>query len=112
MANTWDRSGAHRDNADQFHAYPGYQLMAALREHAAVDDAAATLSRRITRALLIRSFRQNAGNWDAHKDGEDAGEPLHPAFTRADPRLRRGRRTEAGSRRCAGPSARSRHYSK
>jgi hypothetical protein len=86
MANSWDRSGAHRDIADQFHSCPGYQLMAALREHAAADDAhaAATLSRRITRARLIGSFRQNAGTWDAHEDGEDAGEPLHPAFTRAD----------------------------
>src|SRR4051812_10010809 len=48
---------------EELHAYPGQQFIAALREHGAADDAhgAATLCRRITRALLTRSFRQNAG---------------------------------------------------
>jgi len=44
---------------EEFHAYPGPQLMAALREHGAAGDAhaAATLTRRVTRAILTRSFR-------------------------------------------------------
>jgi arginine decarboxylase len=57
---------------EEFHAYPGHQLMTALRDHAAADDAhaTATLARRITRALLMRSFRQNPGDWEAEEDGE------------------------------------------
>jgi len=49
---------------EEFHAYPGLQLMASLREHAAENDAQGTASlvRRITSALLNRSFRHNAGN--------------------------------------------------
>ena len=46
--------------------------MTALRDRAAANDAQATasLARRITRALLTRSFRQNPGDWDEHEDGE------------------------------------------
>ena len=38
---------------EEFHAYPGHQLLTALRDHAADNDAhaTATLARRITRAL-------------------------------------------------------------
>ena len=48
---------------EEFHAYPRYELMAALRERGATDDAhaAATLCRRITRACLpARSARMPA----------------------------------------------------
>jgi hypothetical protein len=72
---------------EEFHAYPGLQLMAALREHSVADDAhaAATLTRRVTRAILTRSFRQNEGDWDVHDDGEGAtAYALHPAFTRTE----------------------------
>ena len=57
---------------EEFHAYPGLQLMAALREHAppTMRRRLRRYARRITRALLTRSFRQNAGDWDAHDDGE------------------------------------------
>ena len=74
---------------EEFHAYPGPQLMAALREHGAAGDAhaAATLTRRVTRAILTRSFRQNQGDWDAHDDGEAAAPgSLHPALTRTESR--------------------------
>ena len=52
---------------EEYHAYPGPQLMSALRDNAAANDAAATaaFARRITRSLLNRSYRQNAGEWDA-----------------------------------------------
>ena len=58
LANAWangtgDRAAfeaalAEMTPTEEFHAYPGHQLMAALREHAAADDAhaAATLCRR------------------------------------------------------------------
>ena len=74
---------------EEFHAYPGLQLMTALRDHAAENDAQATasLARRITRAMLTRSFRQNAGDWEAHEDGEGmAADVLPPALGRSDAR--------------------------
>jgi len=70
-----------------FHAYPGLELMTALREHSAANDVrgVATLTRRITRAILTRSFRQNGSDWHVHDDGE-AVVPgsLHPALTRTE----------------------------
>lgn len=98
LANAWANGTGNREGfetalaemgpIEEFHAYPGHSLMAALREHAAADDAhaAATLSRRITRALLTRSFRQSAGEWDTNEDGESTTEPLHPALSRTDAR--------------------------
>ena len=52
---------------EEFHAYPGLRLMAALKERAAAGDAAGTLAlaMRITQSLQTRSFRQHAGDWDA-----------------------------------------------
>jgi arginine/lysine/ornithine decarboxylase len=72
---------------EEFHAYPGPQLLTALRDQAAADDAAATtaLTRRITRSVLNRSFRQSAGEWDAQADAEDAiSDVLPPALGRED----------------------------
>ncbi len=58
---------------EEFHGYPGPQLMAALRGRVEADDAsgAAVLAWRILSALLTRSFRQHASDWDTH--GEVAG---------------------------------------
>jgi arginine decarboxylase len=55
---------------EAFHGYPGPSLMAALRNHAESDDAAgaAALTWRIASALLTRSFRQHASDWDPHAD--------------------------------------------
>src|ERR1700755_1939960 len=63
-----DAALAEMSGNEEFHAYPGPKLMGALRDHAAANDADATagLARRITRALLTRSFRQNADEWEAH----------------------------------------------
>ena len=72
---------------EEFHAYPGLQLMTALRDHAAENDAQATasLARRITRAILTRSFRQNPGDWEAHEEGEGVtADVLPPALGRSD----------------------------
>jgi arginine decarboxylase len=72
---------------EEFHAYPGLQLITALRDHIAENDAhaAASLARRITRAILNRSFRQNPGDWDAHEGDEGvAPDVLPPALGRSD----------------------------
>ena len=57
---------------EEYHAYPGLRLMAALTERAAAGDAAGTLAlaMRITQSLQTRSFRQHAGDWDAHADAD------------------------------------------
>src|SRR5690348_2206177 len=46
---------------EEFHGYPGPQLMGALREAATAADAATSLAlaTRITQALATRSFRQH-----------------------------------------------------
>src|SRR5262245_8564694 len=97
MAEAWcDGSGsraqiesalAEMTPTEEFHAYPGPHLLGALREHIAADDArgVATLVRRITRALLTRSYRQRASDWDAHEDGEAAtAEVLPPSLGRSE----------------------------
>jgi arginine decarboxylase len=71
---------------EEFHAYPGPQLMTALRDRAAANDAqaAAVLARRITRAVLTRSFRQNSSVWDEHDDDESvAADALPPTMGQA-----------------------------
>src|SRR5262245_16958332 len=72
---------------EEFHAYPGLPLINALRDHVAQDDAHATasLARRITRALLTRSFRQNPTDWETHEGDEPAAsDVLPPALGRPD----------------------------
>jgi arginine decarboxylase len=68
---------------EEFHAYPGTHLLAALQDHAAEDDAreVAALARRITRALLTKSYRQNSGSSDAGEpDDELAADVLPPTL--------------------------------
>ncbi|MET0527120.1 MAG: decarboxylase [Microvirga sp.] len=72
---------------EEFHAHPGSSLMGALRNHVAAGDANATaaLARRVMRALLNRSFRQDAGEWDAQGESEKAvSDVLPPALGRED----------------------------
>jgi arginine decarboxylase len=72
---------------EEYHAYPGSPLLTALRDHAAANNAsaAAALARRITRAVLTRSFRHSAGEWDPHEDVEDEmADVLPPTLGRAD----------------------------
>jgi len=59
----YDATLADLSVTEEFHGYPGLQLMAALREAASAGDAAASLglATRITQALTTRSFRQHAG---------------------------------------------------
>jgi arginine decarboxylase len=74
---------------EEFHGYPGLQLMAALKESAAADDAATSLalSTRIVQALMTRSFRQHAGDWSVNEDGNGGAlDLLPPAFGRSEAR--------------------------
>ena len=76
----FDTALAEMAATEEFHAYPGPQLMTALRDRAAADDAqaAAALARRIARAILTRSFRQNSSVWDEHEDDESASADALP----------------------------------
>src|SRR6187455_338642 len=72
---------------EEFHAYPGAQLLNALEDLAATDDARATsaLVTRISSALLSRSFRRNGADWDAREDSESAmRDVLPPTLGRGD----------------------------
>jgi arginine decarboxylase len=88
-AKAWARGGdrANYDAAladlsvtEEFHGYPGLQLMAALREVALAGDAAASLAlaTRIAQALQTRSFRQHAGDWNPKDDGNGEALDLAP----------------------------------
>jgi arginine decarboxylase len=72
---------------EEFHAYPGLGLLMAVRERVAADDARATLAltRRIIRALLTRSYRQNAHDWDDEdREDETPTGVMHPALERSE----------------------------
>src|SRR5215813_5565933 len=97
LAEAWSKGSGDRTKVEatlaemaateEFHAYPGPQLIAALRDFIAKNDAHATasLARRITRAILTRSFRQNAGDWDANESDEAApADVLPPNLGRSD----------------------------
>jgi len=72
---------------EEFHGYPGPHLMAALRSRAESDDAAGTaaLAWRISSALLSRSFRQHAADWDPHGEiSSTVPDVLPPSLGRQD----------------------------
>jgi arginine decarboxylase len=91
-AKTWARVGnraaydaalADLSVTEEFHGYPGPQLMAALREAAAAGDGQTShaLATRIAQALATRSFRQHAGDWNANDEGNgEAPELVPPTF--------------------------------
>ncbi len=120
-AKTWARGGdrAKYDSAltdlsvtEEFHGYPGLQLMAALREAAAAGDAATSLAlaTRITQALQTRSFRQHASDWSLNDDGDgDAPDLLPPTFGQhaaRRPRSMRSSMSRSSSEASKTPSAR------
>jgi arginine/lysine/ornithine decarboxylase len=83
----FDPALAEMTATEEFHAYPGHKLLAALRNHAAAGDAQATasLARGITRALLTRSFRLSPGDWETDEDSEGAAaDVLPPTLGRAE----------------------------
>jgi len=68
---------------EEFHAYPGPKLLAALKDRAAANDSAGALAlaMRIAHALVTRSFRQHAGDWDVLADADtEMPDLLPPGF--------------------------------
>jgi arginine decarboxylase len=66
--------------AEDFHAYPGRRLLAALEDRIDGDDAvgAARLAQRISQALMLRTYRRDAAEWETEEDpgGQAAAPPL------------------------------------
>src|SRR5258708_6515695 len=86
-AKTWARGGdrANYDVAladlsvtEEFHGYPGLQLMAALREAAGDATTSLALAPPISQALQTRSFRQHSGDWNPKDDGNGEAPDLVP----------------------------------
>ena len=68
---------------EEYHAYPGSRLIAALKERVSAGDAGGVLAlvTRITHALQTRSFRQHASDWDVHAGTEtETADLLPPGF--------------------------------
>jgi arginine decarboxylase len=96
LAEAWASGSGNREKVEAalaemvategYHAYPGVQLIAGLRDHCAKGDAkaAASLARRIARAILTRSFRQTHGDWDVHEEGDETPDLLPPALGRGE----------------------------
>ena len=63
-----------------FYAYPGHELISALKQEAEGNDAQATarLARHITRSVLTRSYRRNVGDWEAHEEDEGVASDVLP----------------------------------
>ena len=81
-AGTSDRSSvetalAEMTPTEEFHAYPGGGLMAALRDRVAsgAAGAAAMLARRISTAILTRTYKHRAAEWETAEHAAEA--PLH-----------------------------------
>jgi arginine decarboxylase len=55
---------------EEYYAYPGGMLLAALAERIAANDAggAARLARRISNGLLTHAYRGRQGEWDVHNE--------------------------------------------
>ena len=66
--------------AEDFHAYPGARLLATLKDRIDGDDAvgATRLVQRISLALMMKSYRRDAAEWEADDDptGHAAASPL------------------------------------
>ena len=61
---------ADMEAAEEYHAYPGTRLLAALAERIATNDAGGTakLARRISNGLLTHAYRGRPGEWDVHDE--------------------------------------------
>jgi arginine decarboxylase len=71
---------------EEFFAYPGSALFAALHERVAADDAVGTLelAQRISNALLTRSFHERPSDWDIAEPGSaDMADVMPPALGEA-----------------------------
>jgi arginine decarboxylase len=75
------RLGALRP-LEAFQAYPGARLLGALDDRLSADDAigVARLVRRISGALLSRSYRYEPGEWEVAEETADAPDRLPPSL--------------------------------
>ena len=64
--------------AEDFHAYPGARLLATLKERIDGDDAVGStrLTQRISMALMLRTYRRDAAEWEA--EDEPSGHAVAP----------------------------------
>ncbi len=84
---TFEAALAEAASIEEFHGYPGPQLMMSLRSRAESGDATGTaaLVLRISSALLTRSFRQHAADWDPHGEiSNNVHDALPPSMGRRD----------------------------
>lgn len=67
---------------EEFHAYPGRGLMAALRNRVNGDDAVGTaaLVWRIATSLLTGSFRRHASDWDPYGEADAVPDVMPPGL--------------------------------
>src|SRR5437763_16944023 len=84
IARLWAGDGATRNVLDaafakievqeEFHAFPGARLMAALRERLTGDLASAqsfaTLVRRVSRAIVTRDYKHDPSEWETDDSGD------------------------------------------
>jgi arginine decarboxylase len=97
-ADAWARGRAGRSDIETrlgallategFFAFPGAKLLAELRERIAAEDAtgAGALARRISGALLTRSYRERPGEWEAGEEiaPGDIADVLPPSIGERD----------------------------
>ena len=60
---------------EDFQAYPGARLLNAIKERVAGGDAMGTarLVQRVSSALMSRSYRSDAGEWESEDDAASSG---------------------------------------
>ena len=89
LAEAWSNGGSREQfdaalrkmmATEGFYAYPGHELISALKQEAEGNDAQATarLARHITRSVLTRSYRRNVGDWEAHEEDEGVASDVLP----------------------------------
>src|SRR3954454_25192714 len=94
IARLWAGGGATRSVLDaafarievqeEFHAFPGGRLMAALRERLTRDLASAqsfaTLVRRVSRAIVTGDYKHDSSEWQADDSGDLPADLLPPTL--------------------------------
>ncbi|MFL6727916.1 MAG: hypothetical protein ACJ8FS_15585, partial [Sphingomicrobium sp.] len=69
---------------EEFHAFPGGRLMAALRERLTGDLASAqsfaTLVRRVSRAIVTRDYKHDPSEWETDDSGDIPADLLPPTL--------------------------------
>ena len=68
---------------EDFHAYPGSRLLTAIRDRLAGGDALgmARLVQRVSSALMSRSYRSDAGEWETEDDATGAERVMPTALS-------------------------------